>query len=91
MNITFQNEANVLLWCFAKLIVTFQAIQYLFAAQCVWWISAIIELQSALVYFIDNYLFRSETRIEERQPPLVALWNELIPVKPNKDIPKLNL
>ena len=54
MSITFENESDILVWTFAKLIVTFQQHQYLFAAQCMWWIAALVQLDPALRYFIDN-------------------------------------
>jgi len=69
MTLTLHNEADESFQSFAKLIATFQAKQYLLAAQSVWWISAIIGLQPALVFFIDNQQFPSELRLERDQTP----------------------
>jgi len=54
MSITFENEANIILWSLAKLLVTFEERQYHFAAQCIWWIAALVQLDPALRYFIDH-------------------------------------
>ena len=48
MSITFENKADIILWTLAKLLVTFQERQYLFAAQCIWWIAALLQLDQAL-------------------------------------------
>jgi len=84
MSIGFENGVNVLLWSFAKSIVTFEAKRYLFAAQCTRWISAIIGSQLALVHFIDNQRFPSESRMEESQPPLVSSRCEPITTELNQ-------
>ena len=60
MSITFENEADIILWTLAKPLVTFQERQYLFAAQCIWWIGALLQLDPALRYFIDNREFPSK-------------------------------
>jgi len=54
MSITFEHEADIILWASVKLLVTFEEHQYLFAAQCVWWIAALFQLDPALRYFIDH-------------------------------------
>jgi len=59
MSITFKNEANIILWTSEKLLVTFEERQYLFAARCIWWIAALVQLDPALRYFIDNRKFQS--------------------------------
>jgi len=64
MNITFEHEADALLWVFGKLISQFHQRQYLFAAQCIWWISALVGLQPALVYYLDNHEFPSQRHFE---------------------------
>jgi len=69
MSISLNNEADVLLWSFEMLIETCQAKQYVFAAQCVWWISAIIGLQPAQVYFTGIQWFPSELQSRVIQPP----------------------
>jgi len=77
MSITCSHKADVLLWNQAKLIATFHAKQYVFAAQCVWWISAIIGLQPVLVYFIDNQRFSSKADLgESHQPVTISRDNQ---------------
>jgi len=52
------------LWTFGKLLVTFEQRQYLFAAQCIWWIAALVQLDPALQYFLNNCRFPSEKLIQ---------------------------
>jgi len=78
MTITFETEADILLWAFAKFITTFHYKQYLFAAKGVWWLATMIALEPALVYLIDNQRFPSERRLEESlQQSIVGTSNEL--------------
>lgn len=60
MSITFRSEADIILWTFAKLLITFKERQYLFAAQCIWWIAALVQLDPALTYLIDHQKFPSD-------------------------------
>jgi len=62
MSITFEHEADVLLWVFGRLINIFREKQYLFAAQCVWWLAALVRLQPALAYYFDHQEFPLEIR-----------------------------
>jgi len=64
MSITFENEAGILLWTFGTLLVTFEQRQYLFAAQCIWRIAALVQLDPALQYFLNNCRFPSEKLIQ---------------------------
>lgn len=59
MSITFENEADILWRVFKILLHTFYKKQYLFAAQCVWWLSVLDGLHPVLVYYIDNERFPS--------------------------------
>jgi len=79
MSITFAREADILLWAFAKLLVTFQECQYLFAAQCIWWIAALVQLDAALRYLINNQKFPSGLRSdkEERSPISLLIEREV--------------
>jgi len=45
---------------FAKLLSTFEQRQYLFAAQCIWWIAALVQLDPALSYYLEYWRFLSE-------------------------------
>ena len=57
MSITFEPEADIILWTLGKLLVTFEERSYLFAAQCIWWIAALVQLDPSLRYFIDHRRF----------------------------------
>jgi len=54
MPITFQHDNDVIVYVLEKVISYARANQYIFLAQCVWWISSILELQQGLVIHIDN-------------------------------------
>jgi len=60
MSITFKNGVDILLWTLPKLLVTFEERRYLFAAQCIWWIAALVHLDPALRYFIETWKFPPE-------------------------------
>jgi len=77
MGITFENEADELLRTFAKVLVTFEERQYLLAAQCIWWIAALIQLDSALRYSFDNRKFCSELRIHSDNQGWAILEREI--------------
>jgi len=62
VSITFDNEADIILWTLAKLLVTFEQRQYLFVAQWIWWIATIVQLDPALQYFLRHHEFPSEMR-----------------------------
>jgi len=59
MSITFKNEADIILWTLAKLLVTFEECQYLFAAQCSWWIATVVQLDPAVRFLINTREFPS--------------------------------
>lgn len=48
MSITFENEADIMVWNVTQLLVTFEQRQYLFAAQCIWLIAALVQLNPVL-------------------------------------------
>jgi len=74
MSNTSQNEANILLWTLAKLFATFEQCQYLFATQCIWWIAALFQLDTALRYFLKYLKFPSEEpNMTEWQIPILAV------------------
>jgi len=57
MSITFKSEADIILWTLARLLVNFTERQYLFAAQCIWWIAALDSLDPALRQLLDHRKF----------------------------------
>jgi hypothetical protein len=54
MTITFENDSDVIVYALEKIISFAEEQQYLFVANCTWWIAGIIGLDSGLVIFIDN-------------------------------------
>jgi len=71
MSITFDNEADIIVWTLAKVLVIVEQRQYLFTAQCIWWIAALVPLDPALRYIIDNQKFPSECHKGDQIPELV--------------------
>jgi len=60
MTITFNSDKDVIVYALEKIISFIRDNQYLFVANCVWWISGIIGLTDSLVTFIDNLEIRRE-------------------------------
>ena len=60
MTITFKNNNDVLIYAFKKIIAYTRNNQYIFVAECVWWIASIIGLQEGLVTHINNLRIRLE-------------------------------
>jgi len=83
MSISFKNKSDRLLSTFAKLLVAFELPQYLFAAQCIWWIAMLVQLDPALQYFLDHREFPSEVWCHNEEPEIIeASLEREIPVGP---------
>jgi len=54
MTITFENDNDIIVYAFGKIISYAGDNQYIFLAQSVWWISSILKLQEELVIHIHN-------------------------------------
>jgi hypothetical protein len=54
MTITFENESEVIIYSLEKIISFARENQYLFVANCAWWIASIIGLDSELTIYIDR-------------------------------------
>jgi hypothetical protein len=54
MTITFETESDVIVYALEKIISFARDSQYLFVANCVWWIASIIGLEQGLIDHIDN-------------------------------------
>jgi hypothetical protein len=59
MTLTFANENDVIVFALEKIIQFAKNHQYLFVANCVWWIAGVIGLESGLITFIDNLELRN--------------------------------
>jgi hypothetical protein len=64
MTITFENDSDVIVYALEKIVSFARENQYLFVANCVWWIAGIIGLDSGLTIFID----RLESQKRDCQP-----------------------
>ena len=62
MSITFNCEADVILWAFSKLLIIFGERRYTFALHCIWWLASLVQLDTALRYLIEHHQFPSENR-----------------------------
>jgi hypothetical protein len=54
MTLPFESEQDVIVFALEKIIRFSQANQYIFVAQCVWWIAWALGLQQGLTIHIDN-------------------------------------
>jgi hypothetical protein len=60
MTITFENDSDVIVYALEKIISFARENQYLFVANCIWWIAGVIGLDSGLTIFIDNLEIRKQ-------------------------------
>jgi len=67
MTITFENENDVIVYAFEKIISYARRTQQIFVAQCVWWLASIIGLESGLVIHIDNLRKRESLSTLEKE------------------------
>jgi len=61
MPITFENDSDVIVYAYEKIISFARNIQYVFVANCFWWIAGIIGLDDDLRIHIDNLTLRERT------------------------------
>ena len=54
MTITFENDSDVIVYALEKIVSFARKNQYLFVANCAWWLAGIIGLDSGLINYIDN-------------------------------------
>jgi hypothetical protein len=69
MTITFETDSDVIVYALEQILSFAQENQYLFVANCAWWIAGIIGLDSGLTIFIDNL----EIRKRAYQPREVSM------------------
>jgi hypothetical protein len=65
MTITFENDSDVIIYALEKIILFARENQYLFLANCAWWIASTIGLDEGLVIHIDNLV--NQNRISNRR------------------------
>jgi hypothetical protein len=54
MTLTFENDNDVIVFALEKIISFARENQYLFVANCIWWIAGVIGLEAGLINHIDN-------------------------------------
>jgi hypothetical protein len=54
MTITFETDSEVIVYALEKIVSFARESQYLFVANCAWWIASIIGLEQGLINHIDN-------------------------------------
>jgi hypothetical protein len=68
MTITFESDSDIIVYALEKIISFARENQYLFVANCAWWLAGVIGLDSGLIIFIDCL----ETRKQAYQPREVS-------------------
>jgi len=72
MTITFENDNDVIVYAFDKVISYAKRTQQIFVAQCVWWLASIIGLEQGLVNYIDNIQSRIDVTVVPEKTPEVG-------------------
>jgi len=65
MTITVENDNDVILYAFEKVISFRRRTQQISVAQCVWWLTRVIGLEEGLVIHIDNLRSRELLVVQE--------------------------
>jgi len=65
MTITFENDNDVIVYALEKIIAFARLNQYLFLANCVWWIAGVTGLERGLTVYINNLESRRQISVPE--------------------------
>jgi hypothetical protein len=65
MTISFENDSDFIVYAFEKIISFARENQYLFVANCVWWIAGVTGLDSGLIIHIDNLHTRRQITLQK--------------------------
>jgi len=71
MTITFENDNDIIVYAFEKVISHARKTQQIFVAHCIWWLASIIGLEQGLVNYIDNIQSRLNVTIHPEEVPSV--------------------
>jgi len=71
MTITFENNNDVIVYALEKIISFARENQFIFVAQCVWWLASIIGLSQGLIVHIDNLRERENSALTNNGLELV--------------------
>ena len=69
MTITFENDNDVIVYAFEKVISYARRTQQIFVAQVVWWLASIVGLEQGLITYIDTIQSRVEVSVRSEQVP----------------------
>jgi len=69
MTITFENDNDVIIYAFEKVISYARRTQQIFLAQAVWWLASIVGLEQGLIIYIDTIQSRVEVSVKSGQVP----------------------
>jgi len=87
MTISFENDNEVIVYALELIIDYARKNQYIFIAQCVWWVASTIGFESELVKHIDNLRIRleasktpnkEESRIDKTNTELEQHCNKIL-------------
>jgi hypothetical protein len=85
MTITFENESDVIIYAFEKVISYARQNQQIFVAQCIWWLVSIIGLEQGLINYIDNL------REKEQSSPIDNRLDLVHPDRITRILPKISV
>jgi len=68
MTITFENDNDVIVYAFEKVIADARRTHQIFVAQFVWWLAAIIGLEQGLISHIDNLQLQENIQTPQPEP-----------------------
>jgi hypothetical protein len=88
MTITFENDNDVIVYAFEKIISYARRNRHIFIAQCIWHIASIIGLEQGLVDCIDKLNGRTTDQAELPNTKVSDPENQVIPESQNLEDPK---
>jgi hypothetical protein len=68
MTITFEYDNDIIVYVLENIISFARDNQYIFLVQCVWWIAAVVGLQSNFVNYIDHLNKQARKKISVNEP-----------------------
>jgi hypothetical protein len=71
MTITFENDSDVIIYALEKIISFARENQYLFVANCVWWIAGVTGLDFGLTRYIDTLYLRQQVGLASDRNSIV--------------------
>jgi hypothetical protein len=85
MTITFENDSDVIIYALEKVISYARRTQQVFVAQCVWWLTSLIDLESGLISHIDTIQSKINITVSPEQAPEVRRFVSPVPRDKQED------